>query len=92
LISALVNAVVILAAMILIVEPSAATIDLRKKTLFSIMDFNGLGRISLDEMVSCSHSLSSLCSFMDRKFYYFVSQRPALASLAANLKFQNHFE
>jgi hypothetical protein len=43
--------VVILAAMVIVAEPSAATIETRKKTLFSIMDFNGLGRINLDELV-----------------------------------------
>jgi hypothetical protein len=58
--STIVNAVVILAAMIIIVEPSAATVEIRKKTLFSIMDFNGLGQISLDEMVSQSDCLHSL--------------------------------
>jgi hypothetical protein len=50
--STLVNAVVILAAMVIVAEPAAATIETRKKTLFSIMDFNGLGRINLDELVS----------------------------------------
>lgn len=45
------NAVVILAAMVLLAEPKTASIETRKQVLFSIMDFNGLGKISQDELV-----------------------------------------
>ena len=37
--------------MVLIVEPQTASITMRKKTLFSIMDFDGSGQISFDELV-----------------------------------------
>lgn len=46
-----VNGVVLLAAMVLVAEPSAATAHTRQNTLFSIMDFNGLGKINVDELV-----------------------------------------